>query len=149
MFLSPMSEFYGRRPIYLVAWTSYIIWIIPQAVARNIQTLLVTRFLNGFSGSAFLAVSGGTVGDLFSKDELQMPMAIFSIAPFIGPALGPLVGGFINEYANWRWTYYVLIIWSFVLYMMLIFVVPETFRTLPISAFTCSNPLTCVWETGR
>lgn len=28
---------------------------------------------------------------------------------YIGPSMGPLLGGFINYYANWRWTYYVRI----------------------------------------
>lgn len=125
---SPLSEIYGRRPIYLVAWAMYVIWIIPQAVSRNIQTVLVGRFLCGFSGSTFLAVSGGTVGDLFAKHELQYPMAIFSVSPFIGPCLGPILGGFINYFTNWRWTYYVLLIWAFVLLLAIIFLVPETYR---------------------
>lgn len=131
MFFSPLSEFYGRRPIYLVAWTMYVIWIIPQAVAQNIQTMIVTRFLDGFAGSTFLAVSGGTVGDLFARNELQYPMQIFTIAPFIGPCAGPLIGGFINYNVDWRWTYYVLIIWSFGLLMAIIFLVPETYRKPP------------------
>ncbi|KAF5021060.1 hypothetical protein F66182_6893 [Fusarium sp. NRRL 66182] len=132
MFLSPLSEFYGRRPIYLVAWSMYVIWIIPQAVAKNIQTMLVSRFLDGFSGSAFLAVSGGTVGDLFAPDELQAPMLLFSISPFIGPSIGPLLGGFINYNVHWRWTYYVLLIWGFVLGMAIVFFVPETFHPILI-----------------
>jgi len=41
--LAPLSEFYGRRPIYLVAFAAYFIWIIPCAVAKNIQTLLISR----------------------------------------------------------------------------------------------------------
>lgn len=128
MFLSPLSEFYGRRPLYLVTWTMYVVLLIPQAVAKNIATIIIFRFLGGFAGSAFLAVSGGTVGDLFSKNELQAPMALFSVAPFIGPSLGPLLGGFINYNVGWRWTYYVLIIWSFVVWIAIIFLVPETYR---------------------
>lgn len=128
MFLSPLSEFYGRRPIYLVSWSMYVIWIIPQAVARNIATVLVARFLDGFAGSAFLAVSGGTVGDLFARQELQAPMLMFSLAPFVGPSIGPLIGGFINYNADWRWTYYVLLIWGFAILVSIVFLVPETYR---------------------
>lgn len=128
MLLSPLSELYGRRPIYLVAWTTYLIWLIPQAVTKHMAVLVVFRFMDGFSGSAFLAVSGGTVSDMFAKDELQAPMALFSMSPFIGPSLGPLVGGFINYNADWRWTYYVLIIWSFSLWLAIVFFVPETYR---------------------
>lgn len=138
MFLSPLSEFYGRRPIYIVSWASYIIWIIPQAVSRNIATMLVSRFLDGLSGSAFLAVSGGTVGDLFAKHELQAPMLLFSISPFIGPAIGPLIGGFINYNTDWRWTYYVLLIWGFVLFLGIVFVVPETYREFDFPFPSCN-----------
>ncbi|KJZ78482.1 hypothetical protein HIM_01873 [Hirsutella minnesotensis 3608] len=130
MVLGPLSEFYGRRPIYLVSWTTYLIWLIPQATARHIAVLHVFRFLDGFSGSAFLAVAGGTVGDLFAKHELQAPMALFSMAPFVGPSLGPLIGGFINYNVDWRWTYYVLIIWSFALWLAIIFCVPETYHPI-------------------
>ncbi|CAH0052824.1 unnamed protein product [Clonostachys solani] len=130
MFFSPLSEFYGRRPIYLVAWSLYVIWIIPQAVAKNIATMIVCRFLDGFAGSTFLAVSGGTVGDLFTREQLQVPMAVFSIAPFLGPCVGPLIGGFINYNTHWRWTYYVLLIWGFVLLLAIVFLCPETYHPI-------------------
>ncbi|VUC37055.1 unnamed protein product [Clonostachys rosea] len=130
MLLSPLSEFYGRRPIYLVSWTMYIIWLVPQAVARNITTVIIGRFFDGLSGSAFLAVSAGTVGDLFDRDGLQGPMLMFSLAPFVGPAIGPVMGGFINYSTNWRWTYYVLLIWAFVIWLSIVFLVPETHHSL-------------------
>lgn len=128
MFFGPLSEFYGRRPIYLAAWTSYLIWTIPSAVAQNLATMVVSRFFDGLSGSAFLAVSGGTVNDLFTRENLKGPMLVYSIAPFLGPAVGPLVGGFINYYTNWRWTYYVLIMWTSVMWFLIVFLVPETYR---------------------
>ncbi|OHX01268.1 major facilitator superfamily transporter [Colletotrichum incanum] len=130
MFLSPLSEFYGRRPIYIVSWTMYVIWIIPSAVAKNIATMIIARFLDGLSGSAFLAVSGGTVSDLFARHELQAPMLMYSLAPFIGPCIGPLIGGFINYNANWRWTYYVMIIWAFALLVAIVVFVPETYHPI-------------------
>ncbi|KAF9876270.1 bicyclomycin resistance [Colletotrichum karsti] len=130
MFLSPLSEFYGRRLIYLVSWSSYVIWIIPSAVANGIAVMIVARFLDGLSGSAFLAVSGGTVSDLFARHELQAPMLMYSMAPFIGPCIGPLIGGFINFNANWRWTYYVMLMWSFVLLVAIVVLVPETYHPI-------------------
>lgn len=130
MFLSPLSEFYGRRPIYLIAWTTYLIFLIPQAVAKNVATVIVFRFLDGFTGSAFLALSGGTVGDLFARSELQAPMALFSVSPFVGPSLGPILGGFINYHVDWRWTYYVLLMWSGVVWVAVVFLVPETYHPI-------------------
>ncbi|KAJ5150877.1 drug/proton antiporter YHK8 [Penicillium canariense] len=128
LFLSPLSEFYGRRNIYIVSFSLFLIWLIPCAVAKNTETMLVSRFFNGLAGSAFLSVAGGTVGDMFNRHELALPMMLYTASPFIGPEIGPLVGGFINYYTSWRWTFYVLLIWTGVQLGFIIFFVPETYH---------------------
>ncbi|KAE8138709.1 major facilitator superfamily domain-containing protein [Aspergillus pseudotamarii] len=130
----PLSEHYGRRPIYLVAWTMFLVWTIPSAVAKNIQTIIVSRFFNGFTGGTFLSVAGGTAGDVFSRNQIQAPMALVSSVPFIGPSLGPVLGGFINSHLDWRWTYYIMIIWSAVLLICMIFFAPETYHPIILRA---------------
>lgn len=128
MLLGPLSEFYGRRPIYLASFSFFIIWNIPAAVAKNAQTLLIARFFDGLSGSAFLSVAGGTVGDMYNRETLQLPMLIYTASPFVGPSIGPLIGGFINQYSSWRWTFYVILIWSAVNLGMIFLFVPETYH---------------------
>ncbi|KAF3905257.1 hypothetical protein ABW21_db0204923 [Orbilia brochopaga] len=127
MFLAPLSEFYGRRPIYIVSFACYVLFLIPCAAAQNITTLLVGRFLDGIAGSAFLSVAGGTVGDMFDKCDLGLPMMVYTASPFVGPEIGPLIGGFINENTNWRWTWYAMIIWSSVQWILLC-LIPETYN---------------------
>jgi MFS family permease len=90
--------------------------------------MLVARFLNGLAGSAFLSVAGGTVGDLFAKKDLSMPMMVYTASPFVGPELGPAIGGFINQFADWRWSYYVLMIWVGVQLALIVLLVPETYH---------------------
>lgn len=101
MILGPLSEFYGRRPVYVFSFGCFLVWLIPCAVAKNIGTELVSRFIDGIAGSAFLSVAGGTVGDMFVRNELQAPMMIFTASPFIGPPVGPIIAGFINQYTTW------------------------------------------------
>ena len=60
-------QFFGRRPVYICSFTFFLIFMIPCAVARNVQTMLVARFLDGLAGSAFLSVAGGTVGDMYAR----------------------------------------------------------------------------------
>jgi multidrug resistance protein len=127
MVLGPLSEFYGRRPIYIFAYVGFTIWLIPCAVAQNIQTTLIARFFDGLCGSAFLSVAGGTVGDMFTKETLQAPMLIYSASPFLGPATAPIMGGFINYYASWRWSWYFLLIFSGVMLVTITILVPETY----------------------
>ncbi|PTU20132.1 hypothetical protein P175DRAFT_0438908 [Aspergillus ochraceoroseus IBT 24754] len=126
--LGPLSEFYGRRYIYITSFSFFLIWLIPCAVAQNIQTMIIARFFCGLAGSAFLSVAGGTVGDLFDRHELSAPMMLYTSSPFVGPEMGPLIGGFINQYTNWRWTFYVLLIWTGALLGLIVCFVPETYH---------------------
>jgi len=128
MLLGPLSEFYARRYIYIVSFILFVVWLVPCAVAQNIETILVARFFDGVAGSAFLSVAGGTVGDLFSRDELQAPMMIFTASPFVGPPIGPLIENFINQFANWRWSFYVLLIWAGVMLVLITLFIPETYH---------------------
>lgn len=57
MFLSPLSEFYGRRIVYIVAFGMYLIWLIPCALAPNIGAMLVVRFLDGLAVSPSAAAT--------------------------------------------------------------------------------------------
>lgn len=90
LFLSPLSEFFGRRIIYITSFSLFLLWLIPCAVAKNTETMIIARFFSGLSGSAFLSVAGGTVGDMFDRHELAFPMMLYTASPFIGPEVGPL-----------------------------------------------------------
>ncbi|PWY74211.1 MFS transporter [Aspergillus eucalypticola CBS 122712] len=125
--MSPLSEFYGRRPIYLVSLPLYIVFLIPCAAAHNIQTMLVARFLDGLAGAAFTSVAGATVGDMYTKSTLHTPMLLYTASPFTGASIGPILGGLINSWALWRWSFYVLLIWSSIQSILVIIFVPETY----------------------
>ena len=101
--------------------------MIACAVAPDIGSMLVFRFIDGFAGSAFLSVAGGTLGDMFDKAKLSAPMMVYTASPFVGPQVGPVIGSFINYYIDWRWSFWVLAIWSGVLWLMLLLFVPETY----------------------
>ncbi|PWN91107.1 MFS general substrate transporter [Acaromyces ingoldii] len=128
LLVAPMSEFYGRRPIYLISFLAFFLLGFPVAFANNLPVLFIFRFLTGFAGSAFLSVAGGTVSDLFKPKETFLPMAAFTCMTFLGPVLGPVYGGFIKQFSSqWRWTLWVQTIWSFLAIIAIFFFAPETY----------------------
>ncbi|KAL9935367.1 hypothetical protein V8E36_005715 [Tilletia maclaganii] len=128
--LGPLSEFFGRRIVYLISFGWFVLLGFPVAWANNIAVFLIFRFLTGFAGSGFLSISGGTVSDLYEPKDLFLPMALYMCSPFLGPVAGPLIAGFINHNTTWRWTFWVILIWSGVTWVLLYFFAPETFAPI-------------------
>lgn len=124
---APLSEIYGRRIIYGSTLLIAVVFIIPEAVSKNIGTLIVCRAIDGIAFSAPMTLVGGTLADLWRNEERGVPMAAFSAAPFIGPAIGPLVGGYLSDAAGWRWLYWIQLILSFIVWILITFTVPETY----------------------
>ena len=82
---APISEWVGRKIVYVSTLAVAVVFIIPCAVAPNIGTLLVCRLIDGIAFSAPMTLVGGTLADLWRKEERGVPMATFSAAPFCGP----------------------------------------------------------------
>jgi multidrug resistance protein len=133
MVFAPLSEILGRRIIYASTLLVAVIFIIPCAVGKNMATLLVCRTLDGIAFSAPMTLVGGTLADLWRTEERGVPMAAFSAAPFIGPAIGPLAGGFIADNLGWRWLYWIQLILSGAVWILITFTVPETYAPTLLS----------------
>ena len=82
---APISEWVGRKVVYVSTLAVAVVFVIPCAVAPNIGTLLVCRLIDGIAFSAPMTLVGGTLADLWRNEERGVPMAAFSAAPFCGP----------------------------------------------------------------
>lgn len=93
---SPLSEIIGRRPVYIISMTLYVIFNIPCALSPNIGGVLVCRFLCGVFSSSGLSLAGGTIADIWGIEDRGMAIAFFAAAPYCGPVVGPIVTGWIT-----------------------------------------------------
>ncbi|KAF8215128.1 major facilitator superfamily domain-containing protein [Mycena galopus ATCC 62051] len=106
VFLGPLSEIFGRNRVIQGANLWYLVWNLACGFAQNISELLVFRFLAGLGGSAPLAIGGGVLGDIWDAEERGQAVAIYSLAPLLGPVVGPVCGAFIAEKSTWRWVFW-------------------------------------------
>jgi MFS family permease len=80
-----------------------LVWNTACGFAHSKNELIAFRFLAGLGGSAPLAVGGGVIGDLFDAEHRGQAIAIYSLAPLLGPVIGPVAGAWIAEKSTWRW----------------------------------------------
>ncbi|CAE6450446.1 unnamed protein product [Rhizoctonia solani] len=124
----PLSENYGRRPIFLIGFVVYTAFQIGGALAPNIASVLVFRFLGGTFAACPLTNSGAIIADIWDADTRGKALALFTLAPFAGPALGPTVAGYMSVAGvSWRWLFGVLSIFAGVCTIVLALTLPETY----------------------
>ncbi|RDL33668.1 MFS general substrate transporter [Venustampulla echinocandica] len=110
LLLAPLSEIYGRRLILTCANAFFCVWQIGCALAPNLASLIVFRFLAGIGGSGCITIGGGVIADIFAPDRRGVASSIYSIGPLFGPVIGPICGGFIAQRIGWRWVFWILLI---------------------------------------
>lgn len=104
LFIAPLSEHVGRKPVYLVSWGLFVVFLIPSAVAKHFATIVVGRLLDGAASAQFSVMAGGTISDIWGDGHgRSLAVALFSFASVIGIALGPFIGGVIVNTKEWHW----------------------------------------------
>lgn len=83
----------GRKPTLVISLGCYTILHLGQALAQNIETLLITRFLGGFFACAPLSNCAGVIVDMWDPMRRGIATSIWAAAVFLGPVLGPIAGG--------------------------------------------------------
>ncbi|KAK1140452.1 hypothetical protein N8T08_010398 [Aspergillus melleus] len=124
---APMSETFGRRHIFTLTYFLMTAFNAGAAGAQNIQTLIILRFLAGFSGSSAFGNGGGSISDLFPAAQRGIAISLFAAAPLCGPTVGPVIGGFLGSGAGWRWVEGFMAVFSGVVWLAVTFFLPETY----------------------
>ncbi|OGM50006.1 MFS transporter [Aspergillus bombycis] len=122
-----LSEILGRQAVFVGTFAAFTAFNVGAACSHNIPTLLLCRFFAGAFGSSSLVNTGGVIADLFSPEERNTPMSIFTASLFFGPTLGPIIGSFIGMTKGWRWIQGFIAIMSGVLWIAGSLIIPETY----------------------
>ncbi|KAL3424665.1 major facilitator superfamily transporter [Phlyctema vagabunda] len=128
--LAPLSELYGRRPVWILGSLWYILWNTVCGFARDRSLLIVARFMGGLGASAEFAIGVPVLGDCWSSDQRGKSFAIASFIPLMGPAVGPILGGVVSDKANWHWIFWSVSIFSSILVIVALPLFPETYGPL-------------------
>ncbi|KAJ5597150.1 hypothetical protein N7450_003608 [Penicillium hetheringtonii] len=128
---APWSEEFGRWPIMQLSLFFVNIWQIPCALAPNFGTIVVCRALGGLS-SAGGSVTLGMTADMWEPDDQGFAVAYVVLSSVGGTTIGPIFGGMIQQWLDWRWNFWIQLIFGGVTQLMHFFLVTETRTTILI-----------------
>ncbi|KAF2450241.1 putative MFS transporter [Karstenula rhodostoma CBS 690.94] len=135
---APISENYGRRPVYLLGLLAFSFFTLGAGFSPSFTSLVLCRFFAGAFGGAMLVVGFGFLADVWTTKQLPVALSIFNVVPFCGPAAGQLVSSYIIPQKTWAWTQWPTLFLAAFIYLTIL-PMPETYRTANNSTIQTLN----------
>ena len=109
MLNAPLSEYFGRLPVYIISYGLSLPFLVGSALAPNLSGFLVMRFLCGLFQSVTIANLGGTIADLYHGHHTGYPMSVFLWAAVSGSSIGYFLMAFAAQYRPWYDVFWALL----------------------------------------
>lgn len=102
MSLAPLSEYFGRSLLYIIPYGCYLCFLVGTALVQNLGGFLVLRILSGLFASVTIANFGGTIADMWPRDQVGPAMSGFLWAAVCGSPSGYFLFSFVAATRPWR-----------------------------------------------
>jgi len=108
-----LADLLGRRRIFLIGLAGFAVASAVGGAANGFGMLVGARVVQG-AFAALLAPAGLSLLTTTFTDAKERARAfgVYGAIAGAGAAVGLLLGGFLTEYASWRWTMYVNLIFA-------------------------------------
>ncbi len=108
IFVGPISDRFGRRPVLLVAIAVFTLATLGAIFAPNYQIFLVCRLLQSVIASGF-ALSRAVVRDMVPQDQAASMIGYVTMGMSLVPMVGPLIGGALDSaFSGWTPSFWLL-----------------------------------------
>lgn len=102
-----LADRFEARRVFVGAIVLFVAGSILCGFSEGLVQLVAGRFLQGMGGALMTPVGRLILARSFPRDELVRAMSYMIIPGLLGPMLGPVVGGWITQYADWRWIFFI------------------------------------------
>jgi DHA2 family multidrug resistance protein len=102
-----LSARYGRKSVFLVSLTGFVAASMLCGASESLVEIVLFRVLQGLFGAALVPLSQTTILDIYPPAQRAQAMAIWVMGVIVGPILGPTLGGYLTDFYNWRWVFYI------------------------------------------
>jgi len=116
---------FGRRNLLLVSLTGFTLASAACGFATNIYQMVLFRILQGALGAMFIPVSQAVLLDINPPEKHGQAMSVWGMGAVLGPIIGPMLGGWLSEYFDWRWVFFMNIPLSILAFFLIATSMPK------------------------
>ncbi len=98
----PVSDMVGRKAPLYFGLGLFSLASVGCALATDVETLIVFRFIQGLGACACFAIPRAIVRDLHTGVDAARLMSLLMLVFSVAPIVAPMAGSFVNEWVGWR-----------------------------------------------
>ncbi|EEU35913.1 uncharacterized protein NECHADRAFT_35082 [Fusarium vanettenii 77-13-4] len=106
----PIAEVVGMKRPLIVGTLGCALFHIPFGLAKNLSTILVSRFLAGAFGSSVLALGSGLVVKPYTAIPRGIALACCATSINFGAVLAPIVASYVLDKRDWRFLAWIVLV---------------------------------------
>lgn len=104
IFIGPISDRFGRRPVLLGAMAIFVAASIGTYFATTIGSFLVFRMLQAAVATG-IVLSRAIVRDMVPQAQAASMIGYVTMGMSLIPMIGPMIGGAIDQFFGWHTTF--------------------------------------------
>jgi len=102
-----LANRFGIKRVYLASLAAFTVGSALCGLSWSMGVLIIFRILQGAGGAALFPLAFAILFQAFPPQERGRANGFFGIPVLFAPAIGPTIGGYLVQYADWRWIFYV------------------------------------------
>jgi len=135
LFLGPLSDVRGRRPVLLLGVALALAGAVVFMLAQGVAWLIVARLLQGLAFGALSGTATATLTELEPQGSVQRAALVATVAIVSSQAIAPLLSGTLAQYAPLPTMLVYLVLAVLLVPALLgIWTIPETVKTAGASS---------------
>ncbi|MCA5006491.1 multidrug effflux MFS transporter [Sphingobacterium bovistauri] len=123
----PLLDKYGRKKPLIVGLCIYVITSILCVFTRDVDSLIILRFIQALGSCAGMVASRAMVQDYYQGKEAARVFSLLMLVIAISPILAPSAGAFLLDYFDWHYIFIALFSIGFAILLLTIFILPESY----------------------
>jgi len=98
---------FGIKYVFLASVAGFTVASMLCGVATSLPQLVLYRLLQGICGAALVPLSQAVLFQINPPERHAKAMAVWGMGVILGPIIGPALGGYLTDYYNWRWVFFI------------------------------------------
>lgn len=105
--VSWLAHRYGTKNVLIGSILLFTFASVLCGISLSLNNMIAARFFQGAAGAPLIPLAQTIMVRLSTNEDRAKLMGIMGVGVMTGPVLGPTIGGYITEYASWRWVFFI------------------------------------------